>query len=147
METVFGQELKAQPSPRRSVFETRRTCCARLRLRRQTLLGKSLRVRRPMVPLKAAAMDLGLAKDILCAEPWWSRNPAPNMITVHSPEQMLDALVASASLLSDCHINGASLCSKVREIGWWSSISTQSGVDPVERSILKCVIRTVWFCC
>ena len=59
-----------------------------------------------MVPLKAAAMDLGLAKDILCAEPWWSRNPAPNMITVHSPEQMLDALVDSAFLSTGCHING-----------------------------------------
>lgn len=43
--------------------------------------------------LRAASMDVGLTKDIYCPEPWWSRNPASNMIAINSPAELLHALV------------------------------------------------------
>jgi len=49
--------------------------------------------------LSAASMDVGLTKDIYCPEPWWSRNPASNMITINSPAELLHALQSAGNRL------------------------------------------------
>lgn len=99
----------AFPSP---VVVPRQRC--RLLSRRQMLDGGSLRKRRGKA-LNAASMEVSLAKDIYCAEPWWSRNPTPNMITIASPAELLNALVC---FLGQRGKADGVLCSKSLEIDW-----------------------------
>eukprot|EP00210_Caulerpa_lentillifera_P008308 g7928.t1 len=49
--------------------------------------------------LKATRTGVGLAKDIYCAQPWWSRNLTKNTINVNSPDQMLHALSTAGNKL------------------------------------------------
>lgn len=47
-----------------------------------------------------SSMEVTLAKDIYCADPWWNRYPAPNMTKVDSPAALLNSLVRNRFFLS-----------------------------------------------